>query len=538
MSDISNIKNTSVLYVEDEKSLREVTSEILKSFMKNLYVATNGQEGYELFLEKEENIDIIITDINMPVLSGLEMIKKIKEVNSKVPIVVTTAFSNKEYLLDAINIGVDKYVLKPLDITQLLQAVSQSLSYFKMGDLYKDTLTNLANKNRLQKDLAHPQYKIMALLDIDELIAINDLFGEKIGDKILQEFANKMIAFFNKDKYSLYRIESDKFAVIPKQPLQINDFYKICKKFLEKTEDEPFIVDDNEIDVNMTIGIAQEEGLRLYKYVKRVIMYARKRMQKIMIYDDSYNIHKSYEENLKWLKLLKHGFKDNRLKAYFQPIVDTKTKETIKYEALIRYIAEDGTEHGPFDFLSVAKKTKLYPNIIKVILDDSLKLIKNKNKKVSINISYDDILNDKTTSYIYNFLKKNQEICPFLEFELLETEEITNFNIVQKFIMNIKAFSCRVGIDDFGSGYSNFNLLSKFHVDFIKIDGSLIENIHKSRDLRTIVKTIINIARKFNIQTIAEFVANEDIYDTVKALDIDLSQGYFFEKPIPYENIE
>ncbi len=101
-----------------------------------------------------------------------------------------------------------------------------------------------------------------------------------------------------------------------------------------------------------------------------------------MIYDDSYNIHISFEENIKWIKQLKQGFKDNLLKAYFQPIVDTQTKEVIKYEALIRYIDHDGKEFSPYSFLHIAKKTKLYSNIIKVILEDSLKLIKNKNKRV------------------------------------------------------------------------------------------------------------------------------------------------------------
>src|SRR5574344_1409963 len=95
-NDISNLKNITVLYVEDEKDLREVTSSILQSFTKNQYIATNGQEGYDLFLKHDSDIDLIISDINMPILNGLEMIKKIKDINKNVPIIVTTSFSNKE----------------------------------------------------------------------------------------------------------------------------------------------------------------------------------------------------------------------------------------------------------------------------------------------------------------------------------------------------------------------------------------------------------------------------------------------------------
>src|SRR5574344_2457708 len=93
MNDISNLKNITVLYVEDEKDLREVTSSILQSFTKNQYIAANGQEGYELFLKHNSDIDLIISDINMPILNGLEMIKKIKDINKNVPIIVTTAIS-------------------------------------------------------------------------------------------------------------------------------------------------------------------------------------------------------------------------------------------------------------------------------------------------------------------------------------------------------------------------------------------------------------------------------------------------------------
>lgn len=535
--EIDRLKNVNVLYAEDEKELRDITSEFLKSFTKTQYVASNGEEGFNLFLEHQDSIDLIITDINMPILSGMDMIKKIKEINPKIPIIIATAFSNKEYLLEAINIGVDKYVLKPINISKLLQAMLQSLNYHELKDLYTDNLTKLANKNRLQKDLKYSNNDLLALLDIDEFLATNDLFGEKVGDKILIEFASKMRNYFSSKDFSLYRIESDKFAVSPKNPIDIDTFFVICRDFLDTIESDAFLIDDNEIDVNVTIGIAKGDGEQAYKYTKRIINYARKKFQKIMIYEDSYNIHKSFEQNIMWIKLLKQGFKENLLKAFFQPIVDTKTKEVLKYEALIRYISLDGKVHGPYEFLEVAKKTRLYQNIVKVILDDSLKLIKEKKKKVSINISYVDLIDDKTKKYIYDFLEKNREFVNNLEFELLESEEIIDFNIIKDFITNVSKYSCKVGIDDFGAGYSNFHILSKLDISFVKIDGSLIKDIHNSKELEIIVRTIASIAKDFHIKTIAEFVATENIYEKVKALNIDYSQGYYFDKPLTFEEI-
>lgn len=540
INNISILKNMSILYVEDEKDLREVTHEILKSFTKNQYIAENGQEGLELFKKYEKNIDLIVTDINMPILNGLEMAKEIKNINPNIPIIITTAFSNKEYLLESIDIGIDKYVLKPIDIAKLLQAMSQSIIYYELKELFIDKLTNLPNRNRLKKDLAQTDDVLMAFFDIDGFLTLNDLFGEEIGDGTLVELSYKLKEHFPANEYSVYKLDVDKFVVVAvNSGKSVEEFYKYTKSFINKIENQSFLVNENEIDINLTVGVSHANGALAYKYAQRTITYARTKLRKIMIYNDSFNIHQSFENNIKWLKQLKNGFKENKFQAYFQPIVDTQTKEIYKYEALIRYIDENGNEVGPYNFLDIAKKTKQYPNIIKVILKDALKLIKEKNKKVSINISYADISNKNTTKYIYDFLTAQSiEHTKLLSFEILESEEIVDFEEVSTFISEVKKFECTVGIDDFGAGYSNFHLLSKLKISFIKIDGSLIQNIHNSKDLEIIVKTISNIAKEFNVKTVAEFVANEEIYNKVKELNIDYSQGFYFDKPISYDSIK
>ena len=539
INNISILKNITILYAEDEKDQREVTHQILKGFTKKQYVAQNGQEGLELFKKYENEIDLIITDVNMPILNGLDMVKEIKKINLNIPIIVATAFSNKEYLLEAIDIGVDKYVLKPIDIAKLLQVMSQSLIYHELKDLYTDKLTNLPNRNKLKKDLDENSIDLMALLDVDEFSTINDLFGEKIGDTILYELANKLKSYFSEEDYLVYRIEADKFTIVAKKNHQdVNEFYNLCKAFADKIEKESLLIDEDEIDINITIGIAQGDGARAFKYSQRVINYARTKLQRIMIYNESFRIQQSFEENIKWVKQLKIGFRENLFQAYFQPIVNTKTKEVYKYEALIRYITKEGVEIAPYHFINVAKKTKLYPNIIKIVIQDAFKLIKNKNKRVSVNISFDDIANSETTAFIYVILEQNRDFTEFLEFEILESEEISDFNEVSKFISEIKKFNCIVGVDDFGAGYSNFNLLTLLDIDFVKIDGSLIEKINTSKDLEIIVSTIANFSKEFKVKTVAEYVSNEDIYNKIKELNIDFCQGYYFDKPLSYDLIK
>jgi len=535
---VSILKNITILYAEDEAALREITLNILRGFTKKQFVAENGAEGLELFKQNESEIDLIITDVNMPIMNGLEMIRQIKEINPNIPIIVATAFSNTEYLLEAIDIGVDKYVLKPIDMKKLLQLMSQSLLYHELKDLYIDNLTHLPNRNKLKKDLENTSEGLMAMINIDKFSTINDLFGETNGDKILVEFSDTLKKYFSKEEFILYRIEADKFLVVARDfNKDIQELYNLCKSFEDYIEEDPLYIDEHEIDLNVTIGLAKSETNDAYKYVQRVISYARRKFEPILIYNDSFNIQESFEENIKWIKKIKNGVKNDNFKGYFQPIVDTQTKEIYKYEALIRYIEDDGTVISPFFFLDIAKKAKLYPNIIKIMIKEAFNLIKNKNKRVAVNISFEDIASNTTMKYIYKIIEENKEFAHLLEFEILESEEISDFSEVFKFIEKVKKYNCNVGVDDFGAGYSNFNMLINLDISFVKIDGSLIKELDSSENQKIIVKTITEFSKKFGFKTVAEFVSNEKIYNQAKEIGVDYCQGYYFDTPLSYDEI-
>jgi diguanylate cyclase (GGDEF)-like protein len=526
------------LYAEDEFQLRDVTSKVLAGFTKQQYIAQDGKIGLELFQQHQNEIDIIITDINMPNLNGLEMAQAIKAINPNIPIIVATAFSNTEYLLEAINMGIDKYVLKPLDIKKLLQIMSQSLLYHELKDLYTDSLTHLPNRNRLKKDLEDNTERLIALINIDKFSTINDLYGEVNGDKVLLEFSQRLKDIFPQESYKIYRIEADKFVIIANDTnLDIKLFKNLFIDFTRILDFNEIIIDDNEIDINITTGIAKASGEDAYKYSQRAVGYARATLRAIVIYDNSLNIKENFEENIKWIKKLKYGFKNNKFKAYFQPIIDIKTNKIYKYESLIRYIEDDGTAIPPFKFLDIAKKAKLYPYIIKVMIAEAFALITKYNTRVAVNISYDDIVSQESMSFIFDSLEQNKQYTQLLEFEILESEAIEDFDIVNDFINKVKEYSCTIGIDDFGAGYSNFNMLVKLDVDYVKIDGSLINKIDQDDNLKTIVETIKEFSTKLHYKTVAEFVASKEILDVVASLNIDYAQGYYFSPPVSVEEL-
>ena len=132
----------------------------------------------------------------------------------------------------------------------------------------------------------------------------------------------------------------------------------------------------------------------------------------------------------------------------------------------------------------------------------------------------------------------NKEEAKLLHFELLETEEIEDFTLAKRFIDDVKSYGCKVGVDDFGAGYSNFNMLNELEVDFVKIDGSLIKEISTNENQELIVDTISQYTKKTHLETIAEFVSSEDIYNKINKLGISHAQGYYFAEPKSIDEID
>ena len=249
-----------------------------------------------------------------------------------------------------------------------------------------------------------------------------------------------------------------------------------------------------------------------------------------MFFEDVRHVRKEYEHNIKWVAIIKNAIEEDRVVPYFQPIVSNHDGQVKKYESLIRIMDEENKPISPFYFLEVAKKSRLYPQLTRIMVDKSFSYFQGTDYEFSINLSVEDILNRETLEYIYKRLAESG-LGPQLIFEIVESEGIENFAEVTEFIQQVKLFGCRIAIDDFGTGYSNFEYILKMEVDYLKIDASLIKNIHKDNNCRAITETIVEFARKIGIKTIAEFVHSQEVFEVEKAIGIDFSQGYHFGEP-------
>ncbi|MDD2951072.1 MAG: EAL domain-containing protein [Sulfuricurvum sp.] len=193
-------------------------------------------------------------------------------------------------------------------------------------------------------------------------------------------------------------------------------------------------------------------------------------------------------------------------------------------------INDEGNIIPSIKFLSIAKQTKLYPRITLEVVYQACTLFASRKEEFSINLSDSDIRNPHTVSEIIRTITETGTAKQVV-FEILESEGIESYEEVTRFISQVKALGAKIAIDDFGTGYSNFENILKLGVDYIKIDGSLIREIAGNSRHHIIVETIIDFAKKIDAKTIAEFVSDEVIYNTIKEMGVDYSQGYFTGKP-------
>jgi EAL domain-containing protein (putative c-di-GMP-specific phosphodiesterase class I) len=215
---------------------------------------------------------------------------------------------------------------------------------------------------------------------------------------------------------------------------------------------------------------------------------------------------------------------------YYQAIVDSKTSEIKKYECLARLMDKNGKMLSPAIFIPVAKKIKVYKVITKTIIDKSFETFENSEFEFGINLSIDDIMSSEIFNFIIEKLK-NSKASKRVIFELLESDAVEDFKKVDRFISEIKRYGAKIAIDDFGSGYSNFGYLTRMNADFIKIDGSLVQNIDVDKNALLVVETIVDFAKKLGIKTIAEYVHSSVIMDIVKDLGVDYAQGFYIDEP-------
>jgi diguanylate cyclase (GGDEF)-like protein len=392
---------------------------------------------------------------------------------------------------------------------------------------HTDFLTNLSNRQKLQLDIKKKNPYGCVVFNIHRFREINDLFGITVGDSLLVQIAH----WFTTINLNVYRIGGDEFAMLLYEKTTWKLLESNIEQWLEQLSQTFFHIQNELISIRMNIGVALG-GEKLLTEADIALHNAKEAKTPYALYTVTENIEEIYRNNIAMTATIHKAIAEKNIVCYYQPIVDFATGQIKKYETLVRLIDESQSIIAPLIFLPIAKKTKLYAQITRSVVSQACELFQNRKEEFSINISIDDVEDPVTVQYIVNTLLKT-DTASHVVFEILESEGIENYESVQYFITQVKALGAKIAIDDFGTGYSNFEHILNLHVDYIKIDGSLVRGIVGNERYKIIVETIVDFARKIGAKTIAEFVSDEAIFEELKSLGVDYSQGYYTGKPEP-----
>ncbi len=436
-------------------------------------------------------------------------------------------------------------VIHPLsDEQQLQQALEQQAT--------TDRLTGLANRMELERALNHAlqwgKTCYLLHLDIDRFHLLNEACSFQEGDRILVDIAHLLQSLLPADAL-LARIGGDEFAILlhDREPAQI---HSLAGQLLEGIHQKDALKNSADLPITLSIGIASsKEGQELSELLKNADASRQIAKQqggnRYHFYQANDERLIQHNEELALFTRIINGLNQHRLRLFYQRIepASGEASDRLHFETLSRIQCENGDWIPPGLFMPVAERYQLAIEIdIQIIqgvfhwFEQHPQLLEHLSQ-VTINLSGSSLGNPRLETTILGHLQqgplKGEQLC----FELTETSAIENLQVTQVLMQKLRAQGCRFSLDDFGTGMSSLAYLKQFPADYLKLDGSFIQELETDPTNQALVRIFTHIGQVFGMQTVAEFVENESIRQKVQALGVDLVQGYGIHKPEPFEHM-
>lgn len=441
-----------------------------------------------------------------------------------------------------------KVTLKSLN--NEIQKVTDSRSEIETL-VHFDPLTGLVNKHYCEKQYARffetraSKQVTVFFLDLDNFKSINDFYDHSVGDKVLVTISQRLKGIINTNDIAC-RLSGDEFVLIIRRP-ELYDIQLFANQMLQLIS-KPIDINCNLIDITASIGIAKATKYdKQFNGIRKkadLAMYKAKQLgkNKFHIYNDE-----MYQQSLNKITIvngLKDALKNNGLEVYIQPKIDISSGEIISAEALIRWTDKNNKNTGPAEFIPLIESTELICEIGEWVIHHACRLCKEwhdngyTNLSIAVNISASQLLRGGLEKIIKKELKASQLPAEFLELELTEYAIFHDDDNILNQLKRLKSLGVILSIDDFGTGYSNLEYLTKFNVDILKIDQSFIRGIQNSAEQHAIVAAIIKMAKTLGLKIVAEGVETHEQLDTLKKLDCNYGQGFFWSEALPAKSFK
>jgi diguanylate cyclase (GGDEF)-like protein len=368
------------------------------------------------------------------------------------------------------------------------------------------------------------------LAAIDNLSQINDAYGFDIADEVIAGVA-KRIRTQLRGKDHLGRFSGNKFGVILHNCTP-DDMIVTAERLLLGARDE--VVQTSVGPVAVTVTISGVTAPRHARNVTEVLARAQdslvsakaKRRGSFQAYQPNPERDAQRKENVRATDEIIKALNDRRIFLVYEPIVEIGSRKTAFYECLMRARREDGGLVAVSEMVPLAERLGLVRLLDHRVLELVLaELVAAPDLHVSLNVSAASTVDPDWWAALGARLRAHPDIGRRLTVEITETTAIQDIDDTRGFVARVKDLGCRIAIDDFGAGFTSFRNLRKLGVDIIKIDGAFVQNLCRSEDDRAFVHTLIDLAKRLGLETVAEWVQDEQAVAILADWGCDYIQG-------------
>jgi diguanylate cyclase (GGDEF)-like protein len=368
------------------------------------------------------------------------------------------------------------------------------------------------------------------LIGIDHLARINDAFGFDVADAVIAEVASRIRSRLRAGDV-LGRFSGNKFGLILKNST-VDDMNVAAERFLAIIRDEVVPTKSGPVSVTASVGAvsvpryARNTDEAINRAHETLDGAKRRRAGSFSVWRPNVERDAQRRVNIRVTDEIVTALNERRIAMAYEPVVAARSREAAFYECLVRMEQYDGQVLLAPDIVPVAERLGLIRLVDHRVLELVIAELANSPAvRLSLNISPDTTMDPDWWTSIECLMRAHPGVGERLIVEITETVAIQDLDDVRGFVTRLKNFGSRIAIDDFGAGYTSFRNLRKLGVDIVKIDGAFVQNIAQSADDRAFVQTLIDLARRLQIKTVAEWVQDEESAVMLREWGCDYIQG-------------
>lgn len=426
------------------------------------------------------------------------------------------------------NVQMINYLLKKGN-KQLNKQLAEQQDKMHKAMFYYDRL-DLENHTKCMFDKEQLRIDKIAVLGLHNEKILSLFMGQSALFEVLKAIYHDFKRNLEPFGFHLYSYKEYSLLIAANDTVSDEEFLTETKEVYDQLNE----LAHKELQFSYGCAVVMHEEDLLRK-AEIAMQYGIKSKKKFVQYSEVPQEVLDIKEKMRILTVLKEALLHDRVVPYFQGIYDNREKRINMYEALIRIQDEQGNLYFPNQFLPVAKEYNLYEAVSAIMVKKVMELFIDKNDKVTLNLSVLDLYDRDMIKIIFKYLRQAAHPENFV-FELVESEEVQDYQFIKQFADSIHELGAKIAIDDFGSGFSNLLHIIRIDADIIKIDGEIIKEICNDVKCREFVEVINAWCSRQNKEVVGEFVENDSIQTKIEEIGITYSQGYYFAKPRPWQD--